>query len=403
MADDARVKNLTLPVMFVMFSSVVSAGDWPWALGPQRDGVSPEVLPETWNPEVAWTRQVGVGYSGFAVADGRAYVTGHVAGKEYVFCLDAATGEQRWNHSYEGGKVDNLHKGGPAATVTVDGDRLFVVGREGQFHCLEAATGEVVWRRELTRDLGVKVPEWGFSSSPLVRGEQVVLQGGPFAAYDKASGEPAWRTGRDPAGYGAPMMFELDGKLFLATLTNAGLLITDPAGKEVARQTWKTSFKTNGTTPLVHGGQIFISTGYRRGCGLYRFDGATLAEVYQNKALSTQMDTAVRHGELIFGIDGNERYSAQCTLRCLDWASGEVKWQQGDVGCGSVIRAGDDLLVLTESGTLLRVAASGDGYEEKGRLAVLKGGRCWSAPALADGAVFVRNDAGFAACVQLKP
>jgi len=274
-------------LLIFLMCAPLQARDWPNVLGPDHDNTSPEKIANTdWNasaPKILWQRELGFGYSSFAVVGEHAYCMGHVAGKEFVYKLDAKTGKPVWMHHYTGKLMDHLHRGGPAATPLVEDDRVYILGREGQFMALNAADGKPVWERDLRKDFDVKVPEWGFSGSPVIHGELLILQGGPLAAYNKTTGEPVWETEEFKHGYGSARLFDHEGQTFISVLTNDGVLITDLEGKEIARHLWKTSFRTNSTTPIIRGNQIFISTGYRRGCTLLDFDGKTLTEVYENR------------------------------------------------------------------------------------------------------------------------
>jgi len=400
------MKWLFLPLLF---SVSVLAQDWTSVLGPAQDNSSKEKITNLdWKekpPEILWSRELGLGYSAFSVKDKHAYCMGHVAGKEFVYKLDADTGKPAWMIQYAGGKVDRLHIGGPAATPVLDGDRVFILGREGQLKSLDAADGSVTWEKDLREVFGVKVPEWGFSGSPVIHGKLLLVQGGPLAAFDKTTGELKWKTETYKHGYGTIHLFEHDGQTLAAALTNDGVLITDLKGKERAKHLWKTSYRTNGTTPIHRGGQIFISTGYRRGCTLLDFKGDALAEVYENKGISCHMANPVpsQDGKQLYGIDGNSHYSQACTLRCVDWKTGEVRWKQKNVGCGTVLRAGKHLLVLEEDGELVLADASPAGYTERGRIRLFERGKCWTSPTFINGRVYARNDFGAAVCVDLDP
>lgn len=162
---------------------------WPHWLGPKYDGIAHESgwsseWPESGLDEV-WRKQVGIGFSSMAIADGRLYTMGWADDKETVFCLKPDTGEEIWKHIYPGAKIDNLHDGGPCATPTIDGEFVYTLGREGQLYCLKAASGEVVWEKKLPEETGVEVPEWGFTSSPLIEKDLVIVDGGRVVAFDK--------------------------------------------------------------------------------------------------------------------------------------------------------------------------------------------------------------------------
>ena len=131
------------------------------------------------------------------------------------------------------------------------------------------------------------------------------------------------------------------------------MVILDAAnGKTVAFQDWRTSFRTNSTTPIIIGNKIFISTGYRRGCALYEFTGTGLREIYQNKNLSNHMNNSVVLGDYLYGFDGNTHMRGPKQLVCLRWADGAVQWRKDGYLCGSLMAVQNHLLVLGETGNL---------------------------------------------------
>jgi outer membrane protein assembly factor BamB len=170
---------------------------WPNWMGPNRDGISTETgWKAAWPDEglkVSWTRQIGIGFSSIAIADNRLFTMGHVDGEEIVWCLDAKTGDEIWVHRYPCELNDNLHEGGPGATPTIDGERVFTLGKEGQLYCLHVETGKILWEVMLQNDLNVEVPEWGFSSSPVIDGNQLILEAGRVVSYDKRTGKKNWQ------------------------------------------------------------------------------------------------------------------------------------------------------------------------------------------------------------------
>jgi outer membrane protein assembly factor BamB len=155
---------------------------WPNWMGAHHDGISRERgwsadWPESGLPMV-WQKQIGIGFSSLAIADGRLFTLGHKNGKETVYCLDNATGEILWIHSYLAALVDNLHEGGPGSTPTIDGEYVYTLGREGQLYCFQATDGEIIWSKLLQQDLGIELPEWGFTSSAYILDQQLILEAG---------------------------------------------------------------------------------------------------------------------------------------------------------------------------------------------------------------------------------
>ncbi len=208
--------------------------DWPHWRGPHDDGISRETdwQAEHWPsgglPKL-WAKSVGIGFSSISVADGRAFTMGYAHGLDTVWCFDAASGKELWKHSYPAKLVDNLHEGGPAATPTVDGDRVYTISKEGLKLCLDARGGGVVWSCEFQKQFDVKMPDWGFSCSPLIVGELVVVDAGCAAAFDKRTGDVRWHTAIFHPGYGSPVAFKHRGEPCIAILNNDFLLVVRAA------------------------------------------------------------------------------------------------------------------------------------------------------------------------------
>ena len=177
-------------------------------------------------------------------------------------------------------------------------------------------------------------------------------------------------------------------------MKNDGLLILDAAdGSSLAFKEWRTRFSTNANTPIVRGDLIFISTGYQRGCGLFKFTGNSLDEVYTSKKMSNHMSNCVLQGDFLYGFDGNTHTGRTRELRCIEFATGEERWSQGGLGIGALCAAGDRLIVLSEKGELVIAAAKPGKFESINR-AQVSSGRHWNVPVLANGFIYVRNAAG---------
>ncbi len=381
---------------------------WPNWMGPQRNGVSTE---KDWSSNwpaaglpVVWSREIGIGFSSISLAQGRLLSMGHVDGKEIVWCLDAQTGDVIWNHDYPCELNDNLHEGGPGSTPTIDEDRVYTVGKEGQLICLDFANGTVIWEVSLQKDLGVPLPEWGFAGSPVIVGNQLLLEAGRVVSYDKHTGKKNWQSAMHQAGYGSAAIFPGEPEpSFVATLDCEGLRITRlNNGDDVAFQPWPSPFRTNSTTPIVEGNQIFISTAYNVGCGLFEFDGQQLKKIYANREMRNHFNNSILWNGYLYGFDGNSNLGRVVQLTCMEFATGKVAWQQRGLGCGSLMMADGKLLILSEKGTLVLANATAQGFEELATSPFLTG-RCWTVPVLFDKHVYGRNAAGKLVCVDLAP
>lgn len=378
---------------------------WPNWMGPKRDGISHETGWSTRWPEaglpVVWSTEIGVGFSSISIADGRLYTMGHVDGEEIVWCLDARTGKEIWSHKYAAELNNNLHEGGPAATPTIDGDRVYTLGKEGRLFCFNAATGDIRWQKLLTKDLGVPIPEWGFSSSAVIVGDQLLLQGGRMVSYHKQTGARQWQTAKHEAGYGSACVFDHSGSQRVAMLDCEGLrILALDKGEELAFQAWDSPYRTNATTPIVQGNRVYISTAYNVGCGLFDFNGSALKQVYANREMRNHFNNSILVGGHLYGFDGNSNLGRIVQLTCMNLETGKAVWKKPGFGCGSLMVADGKLLILSESGTLVVAKASPKGYEELTRSPFLDG-RCWTVPVLLDKRVYGRNAAGTLVCVEL--
>ncbi len=380
--------------------------DWPRWSGTQCQMVSNETgWSFNWQaqpPSLAWTAELGVGFSSVAVVGDRVYSMGYEDENDVVHCLNASTGERLWRFAYPSLRMANLHDGGPGSTPTVAGEHVYTIGREGHCYCLSASDGREVWRQFVPDLTGVKAPAWGFTTSPLIRDGRVILEMGCMIALDAQDGSLVWKSQAHPPGYGSVIPFQHGERQFLATLNNEGLMVVDAgSGREVALQKWTTSWDTNSTTPIHSDGQLFISTGYERGCAAYRFDGAQLTEVYAHRELSNHMNNSIVYRGHVFGIDGNTTDRVH-RLVCLNAETGEKKWSKPGTGCGSILIVDGNLLVLSDKGMLACGPADGSEFVPTGKLAALTG-RCWTVPVFCNGRIYCRNSAGILVCWALQP
>ena len=399
----------SLPLMVLCltawsWTNLLTAADWPQFGGPNRDGISPETDfdPQALTtPKLAWTVDVGVGYSAPAIVGEAVYIMGHAGEQEHVRRLDAATGAVVWTHSYPGALIDNLNAGGPGATPSVDGEVVYTLGREGQLYCLKTADGAVVWSKMLPEAYSVKVPEWGFTASPLVLGDRVIVDAGRLVALNKLTGDELWQSNPYKIGYGTPTPFLLDGTDYLAHLNNDGLTIVKlDDGTEAAFVQLEAQFDTAAATPIIDGDKLFISVGYNGACGLYEFRGKSLKQVYQNKNLKAHFDTPVLVAGKLYGISGQSNNSRTCLLVCLDFATGKKLWEQRGGGFGALNAAGETLLYLNDTGRAAFIKADPTGFKLLSTGQVVEG-TCWTAPVLANGRLYCRTAQGKLAVVDV--
>ena len=394
-------------LVLLLLANCALAEDWPNWRGPRHDGISREALPKADFSKIAWRAKIGVGFSSMAVANGRVFAlgcTGKRRGNEETFtCLDAATGKKIWSDTYPAALVDYLHEGGPCASPTVDGKRVYGYSKSGRLACYNVADGEKYWTADLMAKAGLpKPPEWGFAGSPLILGNRVIVEATFTCALDKATGKEIWRSKKYKPAYGSPIAFQYKNKIYLATLKTDGLVILDAqTGKTVAFQDWRTSFRTNSTTPIVIGNKIFISTGYQRGCALFEFTGNALRQIYTNKTLSNHMNNSIVLGDFVYGFDGNTHGRGPKQIVCMRLADGTVQWRKEGYGCGSLMAVQNQLLILGEKGKLALGPASPKGFTPTVEAQILQG-RCWTVPVFSNGRIYARNAAGTLVCVDTR-
>ena len=395
-------------LVFLVIIFTVKGADWPNWRGPDHDGISKEQPPRPNFSKILWRKDIGVGFSSLAVSGGRVFALGcsgsKKGNKETFYCLSVGTGKTFWQDTYSAALVDYLHEGGPCASPAVDGKRVYGLSKSGRLVSYDIDSGKKHWVVDLMEKAELpRPPEWGFAASPLVLGDILIVEATFTCALDKNTGIEIWRSKVYKPAYGSPVAFKFEKQMYLATLKTDGLVILDAkTGKTVAFQDWRTSFRTNSTTPIVVGNKIFISTGYRRGCALYEFDGKNLRQIYTNKNMSNHMNNSVLLGEYLYGFDGNTHQAGPKQLVCMKLADGKVQWRQEGYRCGSLMAVRDRLLVLGETGNLALGMASPKGFKPAIEAQILRG-RCWTVPVYSGGLIYARNAAGNLVCVDARP
>lgn len=395
--------TLLLVLGALLSGASLAVADWPQFLGPNRNGSSPETgLLTQWSaegPKVLWKVEGGIGYSGIAVAGGRAYTQIQRGNEELVLALDAAKGTEVWKQKLGPG-YKNTYGDGPRSTPTVDGNRLYVQSVNGPLVCLEADNGKVVWQHDLFKEFDAKNIDWGTSASPLIDGELVIVvpggKAGGVAAFHKKDGKLAWKAADDKAGYASPIVMTVDGKKQAIFFTAVGLLAVQPGdGKELWRQDWKTAHDVNIATPLIVGNQLFVSSGEGVGCAMLTptASGAPKA-VWQDKGPKSVMKnywaTAVLHNGYLYGISGE--YEGVANLNCVDAKTGKLAWSKERFGRANLTLADGHLYLITIDGQLVVVPANSKEYQEKGRAKVLPAmDRYVNSPTISDKKLYLRD------------
>ena len=392
-----RVRGILFGVVACLLGTTALAADWPQWRGPSRNGISAEKgWISKWSgagPRKLWAKQLGEGFASVAVAGGRLYTMGNLANQDTVYCFDAVTGKPVWHVRYPCSPGDY---GGPRATPTISANKVYTLSREGQAFCFDAMTGKIVWQRHLQREGRADVPRWGFASSPLIEGNLVIYNlGASGAAMDKNTGKPAWFSGNGAAGYASPVSYTVGNQHGVALFAATGIIAVNPVnGRPYWQHPWNTQYDVNAADPIFVGNQVFISSNYDRGCALLNVGGARPSVAWENRNMRNHFNSCILLNGALYGNDQN-------TLKCLDLKTGAERWQMRGLGKGGLISADGKLIVLTERGELLCVAATPTKYTELARAQVM-GGTCWTHPVLANGLLYCRSHEGELICLDLR-
>ncbi len=380
---------------FFCVAFLACAADWPQWRGIQRDGISPETgLLDAWpkgGPPLVWKISgLGEGYSSGAISGGRLFIQGQQGNEEYVLAFDAGTGKQIWR-AHTGIPFNESRGEGPRSTPTVDGDRVYALAADGMLVCLDAASGKRIWGFNIVDSFHGHVLTWGMSESPLVDGDRVIVtpggRGAAVVALNKMTGKLLWQSQNDRAGYSSPMPWDAGGAHRVVVFTGDAAIGLDQADGKLL---WRYERVANGTaniaTPIVHEGEIFLSSDYGTGCVLLKTaaDGSA-SEVYFNRDMRNHYSTSVLVGDYLYGFSSS-------ILTAMKFSTGEVAWRNRSVGKGSLIYADRNLYVLGEDGVVGLVEATPAGYHEKSRFEIAKGGYpTWSQPVIANGKLYIRD------------
>ena len=374
--------------------------DWPRFRGPDGNGISAE---SGWNPaaltpeaKVAWRANVGKGWSSVAIKGKYLYTMGNTDDRDSISCFDVKDGRGEWKYTYPCKAGDHP---GPRCTPTIDDGVVYVMSKEGDVLCLDAAKGALKWNRNIVTDLKVALPRWGLSGSPCIVGDKLILNAGKTGvALDKKTGKDLWHS-VGIGGYSTPVIYKSGGKDCVALFGEKAVYGVDlKSGSELWSYRWETSYDVNAADPFVRDNKMFISSGYGRGAALLDISGAQPKEIWQNKIMCNHFSCCVMLGDCIYGIDGN---TGKGTLRCLEFSSGTQKWEK-DLGFGGLMAADGKLIVLNENGGLFIAEASPAGYKEISSATGILGPKCWTAPVLCRGMIFCRNGEGDLACVDVS-
>lgn len=386
--------------------------DFPGFLGPLRDGTAPGVtLGTNWEanpPEELWKLPVGAGWSGFAVVNGVAVTHEQRGTKQLVVARRLENGEELWRYATEA-NMDHMMGGkGPHATPLVHDGRVYAQDTAGRLLCLDGASGKLLWQRDLSTDYGMNadleesIIQYGRSGSALVVGDLVIMPAGGnpevkqagLVSYDRVSGERRWEGPARQISHASPNYAVLAGVPQILVVNEDTISAHVPAtGVLLWEHPWKarTAADPNNSSPLPVGvDKVLITKGYGLGSSLLQLtaaeDGSLSVEALwaSRRSLRTKFTNAVVRGEHAYALSDG-------ILECVSMVDGKRTWKDGRYGHGQLLLVGEHLLLLSEEGELLIIAATPD-EENKvlARMQVLEG-TTWNTFALYGEIVVLRN------------
>ena len=377
-----------------------TGADWPGFRGANRDGIVRGVRIATdWSaspPVEMWRRPIGPGWSSFAVHGDRFYTQEQRGNDEVVTCYNVSTGKLMWRHSDAARFWESNGGAGPRGTPTLSNGRVYTLGATGILNVLKAEDGSVVWSRNAASDTKVKIPTWGFASSPLIVGEVVVVAtAGTMAAYDLASGQPRWVGPNGGSGYSSPHLVTIHNVPQILLLSGTGATSVAPTDGKVLWQHPLSPGARIVQPALTAEGDVLVHVGdFNEMSRLAVANGPggwTVEERWNSFGVNPYFSDFVVHKGNAFGFKGS-------SVACMDLKDGQSKWKGGSYGQGQLVLLSDQdlLLVLSEEGEVALVGATTDQFKELARIPAIKG-KTWGHPVVAGNVLLVRNGEEMAA------
>ena len=401
--------------LFVVAPLFAGEGDWAQWRGPKRDGISIEKgLLQQWpegGPKLVWkTNGIGEGFSSTSIYGDRIFTTGDKGSDSFVVALNRKDGRPLWTAKL--GKSGAPGWGGfsgPRSTPATDGQVVVAVGQWGELVGYDAASGKQIWQKHFEEDFGGQRPEWGFSESPLLHGDQVLVTPGgakgAIVALDKKSGQLVWQsaTFKDQAHYSSLVPADLGGVEQYVQLTDQSVVgVAAKDGKLLWRAPRKGATAVI-PTPVIADSLVYVTSGYAIGCNLFRVaqsGGKFSAEqVYANKVMVNHHGGVIRIGDHVYGYSDGKGWT------CQELKTGKDVWQEKKLGKGAIAYADNRFYLRAEDGkgTVALIEATPAGYRETGRFNPPERSQknAWAHPVIAGGKLYLR-DQDWLLCYDLK-
>lgn len=408
--------------------------DWPRFLGATYDNVSPEkgIQPFPRNGlRKLWECELGIGYPPPAIAGGRLFHFDRFGNNCRLTARNAETGAFLWKYEYPTDYVDRYgYDPGPRAAPTVDGDRVFAYGPEGVLICVRVTDGKLIWSVNTKQKIFFHQNFFGVGSAPLADGDRVLIalggsekgprpidfrdvkpNGTAIVALDRETGKIQYASMNELSSYSSPILATMNGQKIGLYFARGGLLGFDPQrGKQLFHYPWRAKIEesVNASNPVVVGNRILITESYAVGSACLEFDGERLKELWtdadkdlSDKSLMCHWNTPIHVDGYVYGCHG--RHTADAEIRCVELATGEVKWRLRRTTRCSLLLVDGHFLSLAESGEVRLFKANPQKYEEVSRWEIPElRYPCWAPPVLSRGLLYLRGE-GKLVCYELIP
>lgn len=410
------------------------AADWPTFLGPTRDGVSSEKgIIAPWPKaglKKVWECELGIGFAPPVTADGKLFHADRFGDAVRLTAREAATGKFLWKYEYPTEYEDRYgYEPGPRACPVVDGDRVYLYGPDGVLCCLNTGAGKEVWKVETRAKYFFHQNFFGAGSVPLIDGDLLILpvggsdkgprpvdfreakpNGTALVAFDKKTGAVKYATGDELSSYSSPVIATIDGRKTGLYFARGGLLGFDPpTGKTLFHYKWRARGEesVNASNPVVVGDKVLLTECYGVGAAFLDLKSGKPKEVWTDKdkdagdqALMCHWNTPIHAGGFVYGSSG--RHTEDADLRCVELATGDVKWLKKRTTRCSLTLVDGHLVSLSEYGSLALLKVDSTKYAEVSKYEV-PGLEypCWAPPVVSNGLLFVRGK-GKLLALQLK-
>lgn len=392
-------------VVFLLVLVSSASAQWPQFGGPDRNFISRSTgLAETWpedGPTRLWERRLGDGYSGICIEDGILITMYRKGAKEVVVAMDASTGDVRWEQAYRMRLYKRLDRNfglGPRSTPLISNGRIYTVGISGNMHCLDFKSGEIQWSHDLYEEFGGTKVMWGYSSSPLLYNDTVILpvggKGHGIMAFRADDGSVAWAKHDFPNAYSSGLLIDLDGQQQLVVLMAKEVVGLNPDDGQLL---WKykhtTSYDVNATSPLwCDGNRLFLSSAYNTGSRMLQLtkegDHTTVSELWRQRKMQTHFGNVIQVDGRIYGSSGG---NGPIFFTAVDQNTGKIAFRKrGGLAKSQMVYADGKLILLDEDGVLAIGSLQKDGLKIHSQVKLLEN-VSWTAPTLVNKTVYIRD------------